>query len=392
MRHLAFTLCIAVALASAPAQTSLPTATPESLSLSAEALAKIDLAVRQALDRGDAPGVVVVIVHKGAIVFRKAYGSRSLQPAATAMLPEIVFDLASLTKPIATATSVMVLVDQGKLKLSAPLAQYLPAFRRKETEQITVEQLLLHTSGFIADNPLKDYQAGIESAWNHLLALKPVTDPGSKFTYSDINYILMGKLVETVSGQTLDAFAQQHIFTPLGLADTMFKPPAKLQERIAPTEKRGDAWMLGEVHDPRSFALSGVAGHAGLFSTGDDLAVFTHMLLNGGEYKGKRILQPDTVKLMTTPREVPLGGGKKGLRAYGWDVQTAYSSNRGSVFPSGKSFGHTGFTGTSLWIDPGSKTAVIVLTSRVHPHGKGNVTKLRSEVATLAASAILQKQ
>jgi CubicO group peptidase (beta-lactamase class C family) len=368
----------------------LPFVAPETLGLSSEALAKIDVAARAALERGDAPGVVVVVVHMGSIVFRKAYGKRSTLAGQGDMLPEIVFDLASLTKPIATATSIMVLLEQGKLKVSDPLALHLPAFRRKETESITIEQLLLHTSGFIADNPLADYSDGVEKAWQRLLALSPVQEPGSKFTYSDVNYILLGKLVETVSGQPLDAFAKQHMFGPLGLNETCFKPQGSLKERAAPTEKRGNIWMQGEVHDPRAFALRGVAGHAGLFSTADDLAVFAQMLLNGGQYNGKRVLPEKTVKLMLAPREVPLAGGKKGLRTYGWDVQTSYSSNRGDLFPSGESFGHTGFTGTSIWIDPKSQTAIIVLSNRVHPNGKGNVAKLRGEVATLAAAAILK--
>src|SRR5438094_3860476 len=316
-----------------PAEKPLPTATPESLGLSAETLAKIDVAVRQAIDRGELPGAVVVIVHHGAVVFRKAYGNRSVQPDKVAMLPEIIFDLASLTKPIATATSIMLLVEQGKLKVSDPLAQYLPAFRRKETEKITLEQLLTHTSGFIADNPLSDYQDGVDKAWERLLALTPVTEPGTKFTYSDMNYILLGAVVEKVSGMALDVFAHKHIFAPLGMNETGFKPQGKLKERAAPTEKRGDGWMLGEVHDPRSYALGGVAGHAGLFSSADDLAVYAQMLLSGGEYNGKRVLQSATVKTMITPREVPLPNGKKGLRSYGWDMQTSFSSNRGDVFP-----------------------------------------------------------
>ncbi len=394
MRKWTFFCCVAAVFAtsarpSPAAEKPLPIVAPQSLGLSAEALAKIDDAVRAALERGDAPGVVVVVVHKGAVVFRKAYGNRGLQPEKTAMLPEIVFDMASLTKPIATATAIMLLIEHGKLKVSDPLALHLPAFRRKETEMITVEQMLLHTSGFIADNPLKDYESGADQAWERLFKLKPTQEPGSKFTYSDVNYILLAKIVETISGQPLDAFTHKHVFAPLGMNETTFKPQDKLKERAAPTEKRGNAWMIGEVHDPRSFALGGVAGHAGLFSTADDCAVFTQMLLNGGQYDGKRVLDAQTVKLMTTPREVPLAGAKKGLRTYGWDVQTGYSSNRGELFPSGESFGHTGFTGTSIWIDPKSQSAVIILSNRVHPNGKGNVTKLRGQVATLAASAIL---
>jgi uncharacterized protein YbbC (DUF1343 family)/CubicO group peptidase (beta-lactamase class C family) len=372
------------------AEKPLAIAAPESLGLSAEALTKIDTAVQAAIDRGELPGVVVVVVHKGVVVYRKAFGDRRLQPDRAAMVPEIVFDLASLTKPIATATAIMLLVEQGKLKVSDPLAQHLPAFRRKETEKITLEQLLLHTSGFIADNPIADYKDGFEKAWERLLALKPVTEPGSKFTYSDMNYVLLGKVVETVSGQTLDAFTQQHIFTPLGMNETGFKPQGKLKERAAPTEKRDGAWIQGEVHDPRSFALGGVAGHAGLFSTAEDLAVYSQMLLNGGEYSGKHVLKAETVKLFTTGHDVPLSGTKKGLRTYGWDMQTTYSSNRGDLFPAGISFGHTGFTGTSLWIDPKSQTSVIFLSNRVHPTAKTNINKVRGQVASLAAAAVMK--
>jgi len=371
------------------AEKPLPRATPASLGLSAEAFAKIDAAVKKALDGGKAPGVVVVIVHKGTVVFRKAYGHCRVEPDKRPMLPEVVFDLASLTKPIATATAMMLLVEQGKLKVSDPLAKYLPTFRRKETEQITLEQMLLHTSGFIPDNPISDSQDGVDKAWERLFALEPVTKPGSKFSYSDVNYILLGNVVETVSALPLDEFTHKYVFAPLGLDETTFKPEGKLKERAAPTEKREGAWIAGTVHDPRSFALGGVAGHAGLFSTGDDLAVFAQMLLQGGLYDGKRVLKAETVKRMTAPREVTLSDGKKGLRTYGWDVKTGYSGNRGDKFSVGVGFGHTGFTGTSIWIDPPSQTAVILLTNSVHPQGKGDVRALRRQIGTLAAEAVM---
>jgi CubicO group peptidase (beta-lactamase class C family) len=395
MRLLPFVLCLVAGIGASAngtaAEKPLPRADPEAVGLSAEAFGKIDAAVQEVLDRGSAPGVVVVVVHKGAVVFRKAYGNRSLEPTKTAMLPEVIFDLASLTKPIATGTALMLLVEQGKLKVSDPLCKYLPAFRRKETEKITLEQMLVHTSGFIPDNPEKDYADGVEKSWERLLALNPVTEPGSRFAYSDVNYILLGKVVETVSGEPLDVFTRKHLYAPLGMNESGFKPQGKLKERAAPTEKRDQHWMLGEVHDPRAFALGGVAGHAGLFSTADDLAVYAQMLLHGGEYNGKRVLQAETVKLMTTPRDVPLKDGKKGLRAYGWDMQTPYSGNRGDVFPVGVSYGHSGFTGTSIWIDPRSRSAVIVLSNGVHPRRKPkdrSILALRHRVATLAATAV----
>ena len=396
MRYHRFSpLCFAaflVLLAPSPddaATKSLPIAPPEKLGVSAARLAQIDEAVRQAIARGDIPGAVVVIVHRGHVIFRKAYGQRSTQPANSPMLPEVVFDLASLTKPIATATSIMLLVEQGKLRPSDRLAQYLPAFRRKETEAITIAHLLLHTSGFIADNPLADYQKGRAEAWKRLYALNPVTTPGTRFTYSDVNYILLGKVVEQVSGQPLDRFAEQHIFAPLGMNETTFRPQGKLKERCAPTEKRNGRWLVGEVHDPRAELLGGVAGHAGLFASADDLAVYAQMLLNGGAYGGRRILSTKSVRLMTEPHPVAERKGQ-GLRSYGWDVRTRFSSNRGKGFAAGKGFGHTGFTGTSLWVDPESQTAVIILSNRVHPNGKGNAVRLRREVGTLAAEAVLR--
>jgi uncharacterized protein YbbC (DUF1343 family)/CubicO group peptidase (beta-lactamase class C family) len=379
--------CLLLAAAGSAAEHPLPLAQPEELNVSAERLARIDSAVQEALKRGELPGAVVVVVHRGHIVFRKAYGLRSKEPNETAMTTDTVFDLASLNKPIATATALMLLLEQGKLALSDPVAKYLPAFRRKGKDEITVEQLLLHTGGFIPDNPLEDYQAGREKALQKLDELMPKNEPGTRFVYSDMGYLFLGQLVEKIAGMALDQFTKKHIFAPLGMNETGFRPSGKLQERAAPTEKHDGKWQPGVIHDPRAFRLGGVAGHAGLFSTADDLAVYAQMLLNGGSYRGKRLLSPLTVRLMTTPRSVPLGG-KTGLRTLGWDVQTAYSKNRGELFPSGKSFGHTGFTGTSIWIDPGSETAVIFLSNRVHPNGKGNVTPLRRQVATLAAAAL----
>jgi uncharacterized protein YbbC (DUF1343 family)/CubicO group peptidase (beta-lactamase class C family) len=349
-------------------------------------LERIDGVIQQALKRGELPGAVVLVVHKGQLVFRKAYGLRSKQPTETPMTPDSIFDLASLTKPIATATSIMLLVEQGQVRLSDRVAQHLPAFGQNGKDKITVEQLLLHTSGLIADNPVSDYQDGRAKSLERVYQLTPVAEPGVRFIYSDMGYVILGELVERLSGLPLDQFAQQHIFTPLGMVDTGFRPKEKQKARAAPTEYRDGRWLAGEVHDPRADQLGGVAGHAGLFSTADDLAIYAQMILRGGEYNGHRILSPLTVRAMTTPRSVP-----GGFRAYGWDVQTSYSSNRGELFPSGESFGHTGFTGTSIWIDPGSATAVIFLSNRVHPNGKGNVTRLRGQVATLAAAALMDE-
>jgi CubicO group peptidase (beta-lactamase class C family) len=352
-----------------------------------ERLARIDEVVNQAIHRGDCPGAVVLVAHKGKVVYRKAFGLRSKQPVETAMTVDTVFDLASLTKPVATASSIMLLVEQGKVSVADRVARHLPEFAANGKDKVTIEQLLLHTSGLLGDNPVADYRDGRAKALERICQLKTLNEPGSRFVYSDVNYIVLGELVEKLSGTTLDKFAAKNLFEPLGMKETGYRPAEKLRERSAPTEKRDGKWAPGTVHDPRAALLDGVAGHAGLFGTADDLFAFTQMLLDGGLSKGKRVLAPMTVTSMTTPRPVPLAGGKPGLRTYGWDVQTPYSANRGDLFPAGRSFGHTGFTGTSIWIDPVGQTVVIFLSNRVHPEGKGNVTRLRGQVATIAAGA-----
>jgi uncharacterized protein YbbC (DUF1343 family)/CubicO group peptidase (beta-lactamase class C family) len=363
---------------------ALPQAAPADVGMDAGRLTRIDGVVENAVKRGQVPGAVVLVARDGKAVFRKAYGSRSKQPAETPMTLDTVFDLASLTKPLATASSVMLLLERGKLRLSDPVSRHVPEFGRNGKDKITVEQLLLHTSGLIADNPVQDYADGPQKAFERIHELTPTNEPGSKFVYSDVNFIVLGEHVERLGGEPLDVFAKKNVFTPLGLHETTFNPGKELAERAAPTEKRDGRWIKGEVHDPRSFLLGGVAGHAGLFSTADEVAVFAQMLLDGGAYAGRRVLSPATVRLMTTPRRVP--GGQ---RALGWDVDTRFSSNRGELFGAG-SFGHTGFTGTSVWIDPASRTIVVFLSNRVHPEARTNINQLRGQVATLAAAAIVE--
>ena len=279
-------------------------------------LDRIDTVVQAAINRKELPGAVVLVLHRDAVVYRKAFGQRSVLPVATLMESAAVFDLASLTKPIVTATAILLLLEEGKLGVKDKLSQHLAAFRRKETEDITLEQLLLHTSGFIADNPVADYRAGPAQAWEHLHALNPLAPPGTKFVYSDVGYLLLGEVVENVSGMSLDEFAQRRIFAPLDMKETGYRPQGGLKKRAAPTEQRDGRWLQGEVLDPRAHLLGGVAGHAGLFSTADDLAIYARMLLNGGKHQDRPFLKPATVQLMTTPRQVP---GKKapGLRTYG---------------------------------------------------------------------------
>ncbi len=386
-----FVLLVGVApllLAAEPPEPKLPAAKPEDVGASGQRLDRIDGAVKQALDRGDAPGAVVLIAHRGRVIFRRAYGLRAKEPAEAPMTVDTLFDLASLTKPLATAPCVLLLEERGKLRLSDPVARYLPAFAAKGKDKITVEQLLLHTSGLIPDNPVADYRDGRDKAIQHICDLKQASEPGARFAYSDLNYIILGELVERLSGKPLGEFARENLFAPLGLSTMGFKPAEALRGRIAPTEKRDGRWLVGEVHDPRAALLGGAAGHAGLFATADDLAVYAQMLLDGGVSNGKRVLSSALVKRLTTPHDVPLSGGRVGRRTYGWDVRTPYSGNRGERFAPGTGFGHTGFTGTSLWIDPKSETAVILLTNRVHPDGKGDVRRLWNRIGTLAAEAV----
>lgn len=352
-------------------------------SIDRERLKNIDAAAEAAIKRGDCPGAVVLVVHNDEVVFRKAYGQRSLQPEKSPMTVDTIFDMASLTKPIATATSAMVLIEQGKLRLSEKVSTYWPEFAANKKAEVTVEHLLVHTSGLTADNATADYKDGKAEALKKIAALSLEAEPGTRFRYSDVGFIVLGHLIERLSGKSLDEFARTHVFEPLAMKDSGYKPKAELKDRIAPTAQRDGKWIVGDVHDPRSHAMGGVAGHAGLFSSADDLAHYARMILNSGELDGKRVLSPLGVRLMTTP--VPVPGG---LRSRGWDVDTSFSAPRGELFPRGDGFGHTGFTGTSIWFDPASKTAVIVLANRVHISERVQVTALRREVANIVAGAV----
>jgi uncharacterized protein YbbC (DUF1343 family)/CubicO group peptidase (beta-lactamase class C family) len=355
---------------------------PAEVGFDPERLASIDRAVTEAIDQGRCPGAVVLVARHGKVVFRKAYGLRAKEPRQEPMTVDTVFDLASLTKPIATATSVLHLVEKSKLRLADRVAKYLPGFGKHGKDRITVEHLLLHTSGLIADNAQRDYADGKAKAIERINDLRLLAEPGQRFLYSDVGYIVLGELVEKLSGLPLDAYGRKHIFDPLGLPDLTYRPSKTLQARCAPTEAVEGRWLRGEVHDPRARALGGVAGHAGLFGSADDVAEYAQMLLDGGMYRSKKILDTATVRTLTTPRPVP-----RGLRTPGFDARTSYSRNRGDYFGG---FGHTGFTGTSLWVDPASRTVVIVLTNRVHPVARGNVTALRGHIATLVAQAIVR--
>ncbi|MFT3878196.1 MAG: DUF1343 domain-containing protein [Gemmatales bacterium] len=341
--------------------------------------------VQKAITAKQLPGAVVLVAQQGKVLLYESYGQKALVPQAEKMTLDTIFDMASLTKPMVTATCIMKLVEEGRLNVTDKASWYLQNFGQNSKEDITIEQLLLHTAGLIPDNAQDDYEHGLEHAYAKIDALKLTAQPGTRFIYTDIGYIVLGQIVEKITGQPLDVVAKRVIFEPLGMQDTGYrrisKKPATLTERIAPTEKEGEVILRGVVHDPRARQLDGVAGHAGLFSISSDVTKYAQMLLNLGHYEGKTILKPETVRQMTLARIVPGGG----LRSYGWDVDTGYSAPRGDRFPVGLSFGHTGYTGTSLWIDPTSQSFVIILTNRVHPDDKGDATPLRRAIGSLVA-------
>jgi uncharacterized protein YbbC (DUF1343 family)/CubicO group peptidase (beta-lactamase class C family) len=346
--------------------------------------AAVDEQINMAVQDGLIPGAVLLIGHDGQVVYRAAYGERSLIPSREPMTVDTIFDAASLTKVVATTSSIMKLFEQGKIRLDDPVTKYLPEFQNGHSP-ITIRNLMTHFSGLRPDLDLKPAWSGYETGIHRALIDKPAGPPGVRFVYSDINFILMGEIVHRLSGRMLSDFARENIFEPLGMKDSMFQPPASLRSRIAPTEIDPVTGrpLWGVVHDDTSRYMGGVAGHAGLFTTADDLAKFAQMLLDRGQANGARVFSPLTVEKFTTP-ESP--ADQPILRGLGWDIDSPYSSNRGDLFPIG-SFGHTGFTGTSMWMDPVSRTYVILLTNVVHPHRGKSPSSLRSRVATIAAES-----
>lgn len=347
---------------------------------------EIDALVEQAVRDGKTPGAVVVVGRHDRILHRRAYGDRAVLPVRQAMTLDTIFDLASLTKPLVTATLAAWLIERGDLQLTDRVSQHLPRFGGHGKETITVEQLLLHTSGLPPSNPLSEYRHGRDKARARAIGSVLEAYPGRRFIYSDVGYIVLGSLIESVTGEPLDVTARRVIWDPLGMNDTRYCRRLCESSRIAPTELaagRHASPIRGEVQDPRAYALGGVAGHAGLFSTGDDLSRFAQMLLGKGELDGKRILSNEAVSHFTEPRAVPGGG----VRSLGWDVLSHYSKARGESL-SERAFGHGGYTGTSLWVDPELDLFVLVLSNRNHPFGTGNVLRLQGTIADAAVHAV----
>ena len=391
MPRLVLLACAALSLCLSACRHAAPSSGSQSAGLSAATaevfypakLVEMDLAISNAIADGRCPGGVLWLEREG-VAYTRAYGRRAVVPAPEPMSVDTLFDAASLTKVIAGTPALMLLVERGQVDLDAPVARYLPEFTGGGKESITVRQLLTHTSGLRPDIGLKPDWSGREECLRLCCAEQLSAKPGEKIIYSDTGLILVGEIVRRVSGQPLDEFARQNLYRPLAMTDTGFNPPREKLPRIAPTEVENDVPVRGIVHDPRARRTGGVAGHAGLFTTAGDLARFARMMLNEGELDGVRVFKPETVRLMTS---VQTPAGVNGRRGLGWDIDTGYSGPRGKWFPLG-SYGHTGWTGTSLWIDPFSRTFVIFLSNRNHPTEDGSVIALRSRLGTLAAEAV----
>lgn len=377
-----FAAFLLVLLLSAPA---VPSPSPPGLDAPSleQRLAPVADIVAKAIRGGKTPGAVVLIGREGRVVYRRAFGFRSLLPVKAPMTEDTVFDLASLTKPIATAVAVMQLAEQGKLDIDDPVSRYWPAFKENGKSAITIRRLLTHYSGLNPDLPMRPPWTGYTTAMEKILSERPVFPPGRVYVYSDINYEALGELVRRVSGLPLDEYCEKNIFKPLRMKDTGFHPLPGLKDRIAPTRFAFNKMLCGKPHDPTCFRMGGVSGHAGLFSTADDLALFARAFLNRGELNNAAILKPETVLLMTSPQSPP-GKTPRGL---GWELGPSFLPDE-SADAQTAAYGHFGYTGTALWIDPLTKTYVIVLTNRVYPNDKGDVKSLRADIREAVTKAL----
>jgi CubicO group peptidase (beta-lactamase class C family) len=346
-------------------------------------LSQMDEEIQRAIAEHRLPGGVLWVESKGSN-YHKAFGFRSVFPTPEAMTEDTIFDVASMTKVLATVPALMVLYERGKVKLKEPVVTYLPEFKGGGKEAITVRHLLTHTSGFGRGLSHEPDWFDFKSAFKMVCAETPSEPPGAAFLYSDLNFIILGEVVQRLAGMKLDEFCAREIFKPLKMVDTCFLPSQAIRSRIAPTERVGRGVLRGTVHDFKAQGMGGVAGHAGLFTTAADVARFARMVLNKGKLDGSQILKEDTVDLMTS---VQSPGHVRARRGLGWDIDSDFSRPRGDLFPIG-SFGHTGFTGVCLWIDPFSQTFWMFLSNRIHPDPSGNIYPLQKNLATLAAEAV----
>jgi len=387
-------MCLLILITLSIAQ-GLPDAKPEDVGMSSSHLHRVRPLILEAINRKDFPGAVLLVGRRGKIVFREAFGRSRLIPEPRSMDTGMIFDLASLTKPIVTATSIMILVEQGEIRLWDKVTEFIPGYipykgkNGRKGEDARLWHLLTHTSGLPPYTEVKDVTrkygdpVSTETLMKHIAQLKKTDKPGKAFVYSCLGFITLAHILEKVTGQDVDLFAQENIFDPLKMEHTFFNPPEKHQDLLVPTQVLAGKPLAGVVHDPLARLQSGVSGNAGLFSTADDLSVFAQMMLNEGTFRGHRVLSPLTVERMTTVYPVVAFSG----RGLGWDLDSSYATCGGDVFGP-DSYGHTGYTGTSLWVDPETGIFVIFLTNRVHPYDKGTVVSMRSKVANIVASSV----
>ena len=390
--------CLLAGSLSALSGQSVPAAKPEDVGMSSRHLGYLDRIVAEAVAKKDFPGAVLLVTRKGRTVYRKAFGQSQWLPEPKPMTVDMIFDLASVTKPVATATSIMVLVERGRVRLWDKVKDYVPEFvpyiqeKGVPGEDARLWHLLTHTSGLppYTDPVEAEKKFGrpcpTETLARFIAQLAKESPPGRQFTYSCLNYITLAHILNKVTGQTVAEFAAENVFRPLGMKRTCYNPPAELLPLCVPTQIMDGRPLRGVVHDPLARLQGGVSGNAGLFSTADDLAVFAQMMLRKGEWNGVRVLSPLAVERMAEifPRAADSG------RGLGWDLTSDYGTVRGDLFGY-SSYGHSGYTGTSIWIDPETQTAVVFLTNRVHPDDKGDIIALRSKVANVVAAAIVQK-
>lgn len=374
---------------------SLSTAKPERVGMSSAHLALLDDIIQKAVKNKDFPGADILVAHRGKVVFRKVYGDSQWIPERVSLNKSMMFDLASITKPVATATSIMILVERGKIRLWDKVKNYIPEFSvyvdkdGRTHEDARLWHLLTHTSGlppYCDAQEIEDKYGApcpVDILVDHIGQLEKTNAPGTEFHYSCLGYISLARIVKIVTGQSIAEFSKENIFDPLGMTHTTYIPSDEFKTLCVPTEVTDGVPLTGVVHDPLAKLQGGISGNAGLFSTADDLGVFAQMMLNGGQIGTKRILSPLSVARMTSVfPEVKFAG-----RGLGWDLNSAYSTNGGDLFGE-LSYGHTGYTGTSIWIDPETQTIVIFLTNRIHPDDSGAIVSLRSQVANIAAGSI----
>ena len=376
----------------------LPTSAAEDVGMSAERLSRVHEIIKEAISRKELPGAVLLVARRGKVVLRQAYGDSQWVPKPRTMAADMIFDLASMTKPIATTTSILILTERGQVSLWDRVKMYVPEFAPYEDfwgqagEDARLWNLLTHTSGLPPYADVNEVRkrlgdpVSVDSLVTYIARLKKTNPPGAEFHYSCLGYINLAYIVKKVTGKAIDVFARENIFEPLGMKHTFYNPPSKFLDRCVPTLMVEGKPLIGVVHDPLARLQGGVSGNAGLFSTADDLALFSQMILGKGEVNGVRILSPLAVERMTSVFPKTEFSG----RGLGWDLSSAYASNGGDLFGPG-AFGHSGYTGTSIWIDPETETSVIFLTNSIHPEDKGQIVPLRSRVANVVAASIIKK-